>query len=239
MITSGMNLVMTVIGFAMSTMFIVFVCTRLVCARIHLNAARRSFPVASRSDLGILERGYHHGLDPVVVANFPTKEYNNELFSTTEDAQCSICLAEYRQSDILRILPYCGHSFHVTCIDIWLKQHSTCPVCRIPLHEFLERKRAMQQPLFSSAIRSQDSRAEVGFEVHPYSCLYIEHGFSSRQHNDSSETESNTNNNNDDESHQASDRDEAKAGESLSLLVEGKCESKDLGSKHAESPSNP
>uniref|UniRef100_A0A2N9HYA8 Uncharacterized protein n=1 Tax=Fagus sylvatica TaxID=28930 RepID=A0A2N9HYA8_FAGSY len=51
MISSGLNLVMTVIGFAVSTMFIVFVCTRLVCARIHFNASRRSFPIASRSDL--------------------------------------------------------------------------------------------------------------------------------------------------------------------------------------------
>ncbi|EEF24747.1 conserved hypothetical protein, partial [Ricinus communis] len=53
MIGSGINLVMTVIGFAVSTMFIVFVCTRLVCARIQLNSSRRSFPIASRSDLSI------------------------------------------------------------------------------------------------------------------------------------------------------------------------------------------
>ena len=51
MMSSGINLVMTVIGFTVSTLFIVFVCTRLVCARIHLNASRRSFPIASRSDL--------------------------------------------------------------------------------------------------------------------------------------------------------------------------------------------
>lgn len=54
MISSGINLVMTVIGFAVSTTFIVFVCTRLVCARIHLNATRRSFPIASRSNLSIV-----------------------------------------------------------------------------------------------------------------------------------------------------------------------------------------
>lgn len=51
MMSSGVNLVMTVIGFTVSTLFIVFVCTRLVCARIHLNASRRSFSIASRSDL--------------------------------------------------------------------------------------------------------------------------------------------------------------------------------------------
>lgn len=54
MISSGINLVMTVIGFAVSTMFIVFVCTRLICARIQLNASRRSFHMSSRSDLSIV-----------------------------------------------------------------------------------------------------------------------------------------------------------------------------------------
>lgn len=58
MISSGINLVMTVIGFAVSTMFIVFVCTRLICARIHLNSSRRSFAIASRPDLSIVSIVY-------------------------------------------------------------------------------------------------------------------------------------------------------------------------------------
>lgn len=33
-----------------------------------------------------LERGLH-GLEPVVVANFPTKKYSDEYFSASEDAQ--------------------------------------------------------------------------------------------------------------------------------------------------------
>lgn len=52
--STGLNLVMTVIGFAVSTMFIVFVCTRLICARIQLRASRRAFPTASRSDLSVV-----------------------------------------------------------------------------------------------------------------------------------------------------------------------------------------
>ncbi|XP_052187865.1 uncharacterized protein LOC127798374 isoform X2 [Diospyros lotus] len=84
MMSSGINLVMTVIGFAVSTMFIVFVCTRLICARIQLNASRRSFPVSSRSDLSIRERGVN-GLEPVVIANFPTKKYSDACFSSSED----------------------------------------------------------------------------------------------------------------------------------------------------------
>ncbi|XP_072970901.1 RING-H2 finger protein ATL66-like [Typha angustifolia] len=150
--SAGTNLVMTVIGFAVSAMFIVFVCTRLICARIHLRASRRSFPTASRSDFSSLERGLH-GLEPAVVASFPTEKFGDQLFQTGEEIQCTVCLGEYQEKDVLRILPYCGHSFHVTCIDIWLKQHSTCPVCRVSLRDSPDRRRAMR-PVYSAAIRS-------------------------------------------------------------------------------------
>ncbi|KGN46024.1 RING-H2 finger protein ATL8 [Cucumis sativus] len=163
MMSSGVNLVMTVIGFTVSTLFIVFVCTRLVCARIHLNASRRSFPIASRSDLSGLERGLH-GVEPMVVANFPTKKYSDDYFSSMQNAQCTVCLADYHSEDLLRILPYCGHSFHVNCIDIWLHQHSTCPVCRLSLREVQDKKRTMQ-PLFSSAIRALNSDPCRGFPL--------------------------------------------------------------------------
>ncbi|KAL5710764.1 hypothetical protein ACHQM5_021290 [Ranunculus cassubicifolius] len=154
MLGSGINLVMTVIGFAVSTMFIVFVCTRLICARIQLNASRRSFPTASRSDIGLLERGFH-GLESVVIAKFPMKKFSDEYFSSSDEAQCTVCLAEYQPKDMLRILPYCGHSFHVSCIDVWLQQNSTCPICRISLRDSPERKNTntMMQPMPSSAIR--------------------------------------------------------------------------------------
>lgn len=163
---------MTVIGFTVSTLFIVFVCTRLVCARIHLNASRRSFLIASRSDLSGLERGLH-GVEPLVVANFPTKKYSDEYFSSMRNAQCTVCLADYHSEDILRILPYCGHSFHVTCIDIWLHQHSTCPVCRISLREVPDKKRAIQ-PLFSSSNRSHYN---LDLNTCPHPCRITGHGF--------------------------------------------------------------
>lgn len=228
MISTGLNLVMTVIGFSVSTMFIVFVCTRLVCARIHFNASRRSFPVASRSDLGLLERGLH-GLEPVVVANFPTKKYSDEYFSASEDAQCTICLAEFHGEDILRILPYCGHSFHVTCIDIWLQQHSTCPVCRISLREFPERKRLMQ-PLFSSAVRSHYS--VESFNGRSYPCLATGNGFPRRTHGNRERGPTQ-------EGQFSSEGDRAEAGENVSPLTEGNQIIKGSETKHVESPSNP
>ncbi|KAJ4977811.1 hypothetical protein NE237_008591 [Protea cynaroides] len=171
MIASSLNLVMTVIGFAVSTMFIVFVCTRLICARIQLNASRRSFPTASTSHLSLLERGLH-GLEPVFIATFPTKKFSDDFFFSREDSQCTVCLAEYQETDVLRILPYCGHSFHVSCIDVWLQQHCTCPVCRISLRQSPERRLVMQ-PRASLAIRPP-----YGMDATSHH-LYTSHGYSS------------------------------------------------------------
>ncbi|XP_039042013.1 putative RING-H2 finger protein ATL69 [Hibiscus syriacus] len=229
MISGGVNLVMTVIGFTVSVMFIVFICTRLICARI--SASRRSLAVSSRSDLSILERGIH-GLEPVAIANFPTKTFCDECFSANKDAQCTVCLSEYRCEDTLRILPYCGHSFHVTCIDKWLQQHSTCPVCRISLREFPEKKRLMQ-PLFSSPNRSHFGTES--FDRHAYNCLSRGHRFPSRardnpameliQENSFARGGTNVN---------------LEAGENMSRTIEDdENATKETRKKHAECQSNP
>lgn len=223
---SGINLVMTVIGFAVSTMFIVFVCTRLICARIQLNASRRSFPAASRSDLGLLERGIH-GLEPVAIAKFPTKKFSDEFFSSNDEAQCTVCLIEYQPKDVLRILPYCGHSFHVGCIDTWLQQNSTCPICRISLRDYPEKH--MLQPMSSSAIR-------ISFTMASRDSLRYHYFFGH-----SSRSIDNQRMEPIQEDQVASDLNAAEAGESVSV-VQGDSGVKDGGgeseNKLAESPSN-
>ncbi|KAL8162092.1 hypothetical protein V2J09_013581 [Rumex salicifolius] len=222
--SSGMNLVMTVIGFAVSTLFIVFVCTRLICARIQLRAARRSFRVPTRSNLSTLERGLH-GLEAPVLANFPAKKYGDEYFSSLENAQCSVCLADYCKEDVLRILPHCGHYFHVNCIDIWLLQNSTCPVCRVSLREPGEKKRSMQ-PLFSSW---SHRGVESANNLHTYHCLLTSHGFPS-----SSQVNRDTSLNQENQSISRVDSEEVE--ESINPLG-GDCVPKDSVNDHLQTPS--
>ncbi|XP_019168931.1 PREDICTED: RING-H2 finger protein ATL54-like [Ipomoea nil] len=47
-----------------------------------------------------------------------------------EGSECPVCLSEFREDEILRVLPNCKHAFHVACVDAWLKSHANCPVCR-------------------------------------------------------------------------------------------------------------
>lgn len=46
-----------------------------------------------------------------------------------EDAECCICLSTYEDGIELRELP-CGHHFHCSCVDRWLRMNSTCPLCK-------------------------------------------------------------------------------------------------------------
>ncbi|XP_035771289.1 uncharacterized protein LOC102795246 [Neolamprologus brichardi] len=51
---------------------------------------------------------------------------------TRSPERCQICFCDYSDGEKLRILP-CFHDYHVQCIDRWLKDNTTCPICRANL----------------------------------------------------------------------------------------------------------
>eukprot|EP00811_Abedinium_folium_P005458 NODE_15027_length_1072_cov_3.529101.p1 GENE.NODE_15027_length_1072_cov_3.529101~~NODE_15027_length_1072_cov_3.529101.p1 ORF type:complete len:280 (+),score=79.48 NODE_15027_length_1072_cov_3.529101:44-883(+) len=48
----------------------------------------------------------------------------------TAAVQCAICLAEVKLNTRLRRLPGCGHTFHCSCIALWLLRRAECPLCK-------------------------------------------------------------------------------------------------------------
>jgi len=42
---------------------------------------------------------------------------------------CTICLSEYELDDAQRVMR-CGHVFHRECVDVWLGDHNSCPLCK-------------------------------------------------------------------------------------------------------------
>ncbi|KAJ4955380.1 hypothetical protein NE237_012163 [Protea cynaroides] len=161
-IPSGMNLTTIVIGFGMSATFIVFICTRLMCGRIRALESRSVFELDSVTDL---EQSVHrmNGLEPVVVAEIPTMKFNREAFRSDEGALCSICLSEYEEKEVLRIMPKCSHNFHLSCIDVWLQKQSTCPVCRVPLQDSIGTK-YVRPPMFGTVLHSMDEPEIMSFQ---------------------------------------------------------------------------
>jgi len=55
---------------------------------------------------------------------------NNVKVPTYPQDHCYICMDEYNDKQLCRILP-CGHSFHAPCVDDWLiRSSASCPICR-------------------------------------------------------------------------------------------------------------
>lgn len=63
MLGAGMNLITTIIGFGLSAIFIVFVCTRLICGRIRRLEVQQMLDIDSRIDLELVCTVLLHCLD--------------------------------------------------------------------------------------------------------------------------------------------------------------------------------
>ncbi|KAK8565755.1 hypothetical protein V6N13_020835 [Hibiscus sabdariffa] len=73
------------------------------------------------------------GLDQTIINSYPKFQFNKESAaagSCNLNTTCSICLCEYKDSEMLRMMPECRHHFHLLCVDAWLKLNGSCPVCR-------------------------------------------------------------------------------------------------------------
>ncbi|KAK4270885.1 hypothetical protein QN277_019651 [Acacia crassicarpa] len=70
------------------------------------------------------------GLDDNVINSYPRFQYSRGAMGVGSSTMCSICLCEFRDSEMLRMMPECRHYFHLLCLDSWLKLNGSCPVCR-------------------------------------------------------------------------------------------------------------
>ncbi|CAN1127754.1 RING-H2 finger protein ATL80 [Linum perenne] len=68
------------------------------------------------------------GIKKKILRSLPKQTFSADYAAKFSD--CAICLAEFAVGDEIRLLPQCGHGFHVNCIDTWLGSHSSCPSCR-------------------------------------------------------------------------------------------------------------
>eukprot|EP00747_Dinoflagellata_sp_TGD_P193723 gnl/TRDRNA2_/TRDRNA2_60250_c0_seq1.p1 gnl/TRDRNA2_/TRDRNA2_60250_c0~~gnl/TRDRNA2_/TRDRNA2_60250_c0_seq1.p1 ORF type:complete len:339 (+),score=30.87 gnl/TRDRNA2_/TRDRNA2_60250_c0_seq1:84-1100(+) len=48
---------------------------------------------------------------------------------TCDSPVCPICLEEFQESQVLRVLA-CSHQYHAACADGWLKNSTLCPLCK-------------------------------------------------------------------------------------------------------------
>ncbi|GMH17896.1 hypothetical protein Nepgr_019737 [Nepenthes gracilis] len=72
------------------------------------------------------------GLQPSIISSITVCRYRRGE-GLVESTDCAVCLTEFQEDDILRLLPKCNHAFHIPCIDTWLISHTNCPLCRAPI----------------------------------------------------------------------------------------------------------
>ncbi|CAL9037423.1 unnamed protein product [Musa banksii] len=121
-ISAGILLLITTIT------FMSYFCTRTTTTA----AATAARPRRPPDDAVGPDMDVEAGLDEATLMSYPKILYSQaklEERSTTATC-CSICLADYKDTDVLRLLPECGHLFHLDCVDPWLRSRPTCPVCR-------------------------------------------------------------------------------------------------------------
>ena len=72
------------------------------------------------------------GLDEATVHSYPKLLYSQAKLQKGDSiaSSCSICLGDYKDTEMLRMLPDCAHIFHLKCVDPWLRMHPSCPICR-------------------------------------------------------------------------------------------------------------
>ncbi|XP_038982588.1 probable E3 ubiquitin-protein ligase RHY1A isoform X1 [Phoenix dactylifera] len=107
--------------------------------------AQRSLAIKRHHSMGsmgpVKSRGGDEGAAPMILGKaqrevFSSKKSTRKFswsklgWKASEQAECAVCLEEFKAGDILINLP-CAHRFHWDCAMPWLESSSHCPCCRM------------------------------------------------------------------------------------------------------------
>ncbi|KAI4351220.1 hypothetical protein L6164_005598 [Bauhinia variegata] len=119
------------VGMIVSILIFLLACARLRIHLIifHVLSGQRPTRTAAVQD-SAEDTNREQGLDETTIHSYPKLLYTQVQNRDSVSSCCSICLVDFTEVDELRMLPDCGHLYHLNCVDSWLKLHATCPICR-------------------------------------------------------------------------------------------------------------
>ncbi|GAB4858215.1 hypothetical protein Ancab_009612 [Ancistrocladus abbreviatus] len=69
------------------------------------------------------------GLSENEISRLPYTMYRRGFFRNKgKNAKCVICYMKYKEGQYITTLP-CTHQYHRDCINRWLEENKTCPIC--------------------------------------------------------------------------------------------------------------
>ena len=62
----------------------------------------------------------------MILQRIPEEPFHEDL----ANRECSICLESFHPQELVRSIPHCRHCFHARCIERWIQESSSCPICK-------------------------------------------------------------------------------------------------------------
>ncbi|KAG7397337.1 hypothetical protein PHYBOEH_000849 [Phytophthora boehmeriae] len=81
--------------------------------------------------LEALNERSHNGATAQQIRQLPVIAVTEGMLEASENASCAVCLHAFQVDANVRMMP-CFHRFHPDCIDPWLQEKASCPVCKFP-----------------------------------------------------------------------------------------------------------
>lgn len=82
-------------------------------------------------------------------------------YISLNNKSCPICLCDYEEEDVLKILPNCYHTFHKECIKHWFRNQLKCPFCRVEItREEIRKEKDMTESDLIARIKHSESFIE-------------------------------------------------------------------------------
>ena len=153
---------------ALPLVFVFLLCLCLPCVLLFISYITPN-PGASRDTIQSLPTRTYTRPPPTAAAADSGHNNNNDgEQAEAENPSCAICMQEYDDGDVLRVLPCqpINHEFHQQCCDRWLESNSTCPLCRTAVsqegrdEQERERQREREQERLDREAREMERREE-------------------------------------------------------------------------------
>ncbi|XP_050984042.1 RING finger protein 148 isoform X2 [Labeo rohita] len=78
----------------------------------------------------------------------------------SEDVSCAVCTDSFKANEQVTVLP-CRHLYHKKCIEPWLLEHPTCPMCKFHIIKYKIDEESDEPPSSSSSSSSSPPSGET------------------------------------------------------------------------------